>query len=201
MKKYYWLFLILFIFGCSSSPKIDTRHYLLNPDIHNTASDISEHDQQGTKQIIIVEPITLAAYLNQRGIVLLTDKHEINVAHYHRWAEPLDENIHRYMLAVLSANSSKFAFQGASRSSQQNVHLKLNIAFDQFKGTSDGHALVAGSWQLIDMSDNTRVLANSFSYEERLTESGYTELVNQLAVILDKASLQILDKINSSNLN
>jgi uncharacterized lipoprotein YmbA len=197
MKYYSWLLLILFVFGCSSSPKIDTRYYLLNPDAHNDASDNSQHEQQGTKQIIIVEPITLATYLNQRGIVLLTDKHEIKVAHYHRWAEPLDENIHRYMLTVLSDNSSGFAFQDASMSTKQNAHLELHITIDQFKGTSDGRALVAGDWQLNDTKDNTRVVTDSFSYEEPLADSGYTELVNQLALILNKASRRILDTINS----
>ena len=184
-------------FGCSSSPKIDTRYYLLNPDTHNAPSDNSQLNLQGAKQIVIVEPITLATYLNQRGIVLLTDKHEVKVAHYHRWAEPLDENIHRYMLTVLSQSSSKFAFHAASKSTAQNAYLKLHISIDQFKGTSDGRALVAGDWQLNDTKENIRVAADSFSYEEPLTETGYTELVNRLASILDKASLQILDTINS----
>jgi uncharacterized lipoprotein YmbA len=197
MKYYSWLFFIFFVFGCSSSPKIDTHQYLLNPDTHNAASDNTQHDLQGSKQIIIVEPITLATYLNQRGIVLLTDKHEIKVAHYHRWAEPLDENIHRYMLTVLSESSSRFAFQAASRSTAQNAHLKLHITIDQFKGTSDGRALVAGDWQLNDTKENTPIAADSFSYEESLAESGYIELVNQLALMLDKASLKILDTINS----
>ena len=41
--------------------------------------------------------VAVAPYLDQKGLVLETGKSEIRVAKHHRWAEPLDESLGRYL--------------------------------------------------------------------------------------------------------
>ena len=138
----------------------------------------------------------MATYLDQRGIILIIDKHQIEAAHYHRWAEPLDQNIHRFLLDVLSSNSTNFSFQNYTKYSKQQHHMILNFEFDQFNGTSDGKVLVAGSWNLRDSKNNELILSDAFYYNQVMTESGYPELVNQLAKSLNEISLQLLNSIS-----
>ena len=192
MSKYLWLSIILFAAGCSGQPKIETQLFLLTPDTQDSATESS----QAEKQVIIVEPIKLANYLDQPGIVLQTGKNKIQVAHYHRWAEPLGQNIHRFILEVLSANSSDYTFLRHSKYSKQVSDLVLSIELNQFNGSSSGDVFVAGSWQLRKSKQDELILSDSFHYERTMPESGYSELVNQLAIILDELSKEILDSIS-----
>ena len=196
MKKYYCLLLMLFIAGCSSTPKIETHQYLLMPDPYLDGA-ATGNKSQSQDEIISIKPIRLASYLNQRGIILLTNKHEINVAHYHRWAEPLDENIHRFMLLTMSANTTRYVFQNSAGSSSQDTNLTLSIEFDQFNGTADGQAMVSGKWQLYDTDKNDVLVSDTFHYNQTMSESGYAELVNQFALILNQISLQIVSSIST----
>ena len=196
MKKYYCLLLMLFITGCSSTPKIVTHQYLLMPDPYLDGATTGTKSQS-QDEIISIKPIRLASYLNQRGIILLTNKHEINVAHYHRWAEPLDENIHRFMLLTMSANTTRYVFQNSAGSSSQDTNLTLSIEFDQFNGTADGQAMVSGKWQLYDTDKNDVLVSDTFHYNQTMSESGYAELVNQFALILNQISLQIVSSIST----
>lgn len=196
MNKYFWLLIVIFTLGCSSSPKIETQQYLLVPSKQMSDADASIQKARAKKQLIIVEPIQLATYLDQPGIILMTDKHQIEVAHYHRWAEPLDQNIHRFMLEVLSVNSTDLSFQRNSKFSKQQSHFLLNIEFDQFNGTSTGKALVGGSWSMINSETNELVMSDSFHYDQAMSESGYVELVNQLAIVLENLSLEIMTAIS-----
>ena len=196
IRLYFSLLVILFTLGCSNTPKIETQHYLLMPE---KKANITSQKSYNEKQVIIVEPIKLATFLDQRGIILLTDKHHLEAAHYHRWAEPLDQNIHRFMLEVLSANSNDFAFDNPSKFSYHISNLSLSIDITQFNGTAHGKALLSGSWKLIDTEKNELVLSDEFNYTGDIAKSGYSELVNQLAIMLDEISLQILKAISSIN--
>ena len=58
---------------------------VLSPDLHNS-SDESNQITNNQKQVIIVEPIRLANYLDQPGIVLQTDKNKIQVLPGHNYS-------------------------------------------------------------------------------------------------------------------
>jgi uncharacterized lipoprotein YmbA len=195
MNRNIWLFLILFIVGCSGSPKIETQLYLLTPTTHKSSTDISKQQTQNAKNIIVLESIKLAEFLDQPGIVLQTDKHQIQVAHYHRWAEPLSQNIHRFILETLSSQSTKYSFQKQTKFAKEVSHLVLSLEVNQFNGTSEGVAMLSGHWELKDSKLNKLIMTKSFYFEEPMTESGYPELVNQLALMLDKICVNILASI------
>lgn len=197
MNKYTLALLIVLIAGCSGSPKIDTQYYLLMPDIRRVSAENEKQSTNIKTQVIILNRIGLATYLDQQGIVLLTDRHQIKVAHYHRWAEPLDQNIYRFMLETLSAHASKYQYHKKSGSSDHMSNLELSVEFDQFNGTSKGDALVAGNWQLRDTSQNTLIISESFYYDQPLPEDGYSALVNELAGILNQISITMEDTITS----
>ena len=196
MSRNLWLFIVLIIAGCSGQPKIETQLFLLSPELQNS-SDRSNQIINNHEQIIIIEPIKLANYLDQPGIVLQTDKNKIQVAHYHRWAEPLGQNIHRYVSQVLSANSTDYTFLRHAKFTNQVSDLVLSIDLNQFNGSSTGDAYVAGSWQLRNSKENELILSDSFHYEKTLSESGYPELVNQLEAILNELCNEILNSISN----
>ena len=190
MLPRHWIGLIsvvVLITACSSTPKTDIHYFVLNPSINNSTNTSSstnsnldlEHETNRSTAINTIElkPIQLAKFLDQPGIVLQTDQHEIKVAHYHRWAEPLKKNLHRYIAQSLGINHT-------------SEHLQtLEIQFQQFQGTQEGGALISGHWKINQVSQ-------PFSYQAPLTKTGYTELVTQLAFLLDQLCADILNQLN-----
>lgn len=163
--------LILFLTACASTPDVETHYFLLNPSQSSATNTAISSDT------INLEPIQLAKFLDQPGIVLQTAQHEIKVAHYYRWAEPLKKNLHRYIYHSLGIRNSSDASQS------------LEIHIQQFHGTQDGSALVSGYWTINNES-------HPFSYHAPLTKTGYAELVAQLALLLDQLCVDIASQIN-----
>lgn len=174
MRNFSKIFLIagtiLFLSACGSTPDTEIHYFVLNPN----QSTVSNTDL--SSQSITLLPIQLAKFLDQPGIVLQTDQHEINVAHYHRWAEPLKNNLHRYISQSIGSNATNETSQ------------TLEIHIQEFQGAADGTALLSGYW----LSENKKQI---FQYQAPLNTTGYTELVRQLALLLDQLSADIITKI------
>ena len=90
--------------GCAGSPVVEDHDYLLRPQKMTVSS--------GSRSVVHLKPVTVAPYLAQKGLVLQTGSSEINVAKHHRWAEPLDEAVERY-LQVSVANQADVAVESA----------------------------------------------------------------------------------------
>lgn len=172
--------LILLLSACGSTPKEETHYFVLNP---SHSPSLSQDQSQSTSlnsavsaEPIALQPVQLAKYLDQPGIVLQTDQHEIKVAHFHRWAEPLKHNLHRYITQSIGFST----INDASRT--------LEVHFQNFNGTQNGSAIVSGYWVFNQKQ-------HPFSYQAPLTNSGYTELVKQLALLLDQLCADIAAQI------
>jgi len=167
---------ILFLLSaCSSTTPVEkTQYFLLTPAATSVTDKNSSH---ASNEFLILEQIKLAKFLDQTGIVLQTDTHQIEAAHYHRWAEPLKHNLHRYISSTLS-NHSEYQFTDKQNSDGVKQDEILSISIDQFHGTKDGNALLAGEWSFKQHN-------YAFSYQTALTQPGYAELVTQLASLLD----------------
>lgn len=165
-----FLSFILLLCACGSTPDSETQYFVLNPN-HSNVKISSFPDN------IRLQPIQLAKFLDQPGIVLQTDQHEIKVAHYHRWAEPLKHNLYRYISQSIGINNTSDASQ------------TLEVHIQNFQGTAEGNALLSGYWE----SDEIK---QSFNFKAPLIKPGYSELVKQLAVLLDQLSADIAAQIN-----
>jgi uncharacterized lipoprotein YmbA len=177
---------IVLISACASTPKTQTHYFVLDPS-SNFGQQYEENQSSSTRTStsrtiesehpIALQPIQLAKFLDQPGIVLQTNHHEIEVAHYHRWAEPLKKNLHRYITQSLGIDNSNETTQ------------MLEIQFHQFQGTHEGNALISGYWKINHVSQ-------PFSYQAPLTKPGYTELVTQLALLLDQLCTDISNQLS-----
>lgn len=79
--------------ACINSPLPD--YYVLTPergDISATLPDLA----------VGVGPITIPETVNRQNIVTPQDSNKLNVAEYHRWSEPLRENISRVVITNLA---------------------------------------------------------------------------------------------------
>jgi uncharacterized lipoprotein YmbA len=185
IQKFVFVCIVFTLHSCSSTPAPETHYFVLNP-----ASTSTLNTKNATTPILI-EPIRLAKYLDQAGIVLQTDTHEIVVANYHRWGEPLKSNLHRYILKTLTAHSNRNYVDKtqASYSAAQT----LTITINEFNGTTNGKALLSGNWNLEKIGSDENLTNHAFQYKAELKTSGYPELVNQLAILLDQLCSDIIN--------
>jgi uncharacterized lipoprotein YmbA len=190
--------LIFIVIGCSSAPKPEIQHFLLTPNIQATNTDKPNSLQNGLKNIMVLDSINLAEFLDQSGIVLQKNAHQIEVAHYNRWGEPLKHNLHRYILETLTTQLPQLSLLSENKINSGLAHQKLEITFNQFNGTIDGLALLSGHWMLKQSDAKTYMLNNSFSYQTTLENSGYPELVKQLANLLDQLCNELAMTINNT---
>ncbi len=184
MKNFFLLFCVSFIiYACNSTPAPDTHFFVLTPNAFTTTDDLSVSSNVTSDKIVALKPIKLAEFLDQPGIILQTGTHEIEVAHYNRWAEPLQRNLHRYVLQSLATQLPQYHFQTNNNFQKTETHKELEITLNQFNGTADGLALLSGHWILVDK--NLSPIKNTFTYRTKLTDSGYPELVDELGKLLD----------------
>jgi uncharacterized lipoprotein YmbA len=198
MKKNIWVgLMIIFIVGCSGSPKLETQYYLLTPSPQNKTVVNEKLDNEKSKKIIEIDSIKIAEYLDQPGIVLHTGKHQIEVAHYHRWAEPLKLNLHRFILETLSSKNTNYTFQANSKLTKNDSALILIIEVSNFNGSSTGETILAGRWMLENSKSGELMGSESFHYQHALKQDGYNEMVSQLALSLETLCDEIFTSIST----
>lgn len=92
--KYLILLLSLLLTACGTSP--DTRYYVLNP-IPVTATKPAHY----TGLRLGINEINLAEYLEKPQIAIHVSPHQLDLQEDDQWAEPLDKNIARVLVANL----------------------------------------------------------------------------------------------------
>ena len=190
MKKLIIACLFLSLFACGSKPPPETQYFVLTPSVISSTPDNKSLDK-----VLILEQIKIAKFLDQPGIVMKTDSHQIQVAHYHRWAEPIRKNMYRYILETLSGSLSIPVVDEANNINDGSSVLSLIISVNKFNGATDGTAVFSGEWLLIDKSTRSVKTKKSFNLKANLESDGYTELVNQLAKLVDKLCSDIASSL------
>jgi uncharacterized lipoprotein YmbA len=169
------LLLAALIVGCSSSsPGDETTHYLLTDQ-----SAVVEPG--GGRQLLRVERVALASYLDGEGIVMQTSEVAIRAARNHLWADDLAAQLHRDLMGRLAEQLDGVRVLGPDqrvRGPGREV-MELTVTLDRFQGRFDGYAVVGGKWQLLDDQGEVRA-GQRFRRERPLERDGYPALVSSL---------------------
>jgi uncharacterized lipoprotein YmbA len=175
----------LLLAGCAGSPAAQDHDYLLRPQKLMVAS--------GNRSVVQLKPVAVAPYLDQKGMVLQTGSSEIRVARHHRWAEPLDEAVERY-LQVSIANQADVAVESTPLTTVEE-DATVTVRINQLHGTESGQVRLVADWK-VDRAGEEPML---HSYDESITQSadGYPALVAAHAELLDGLSGAIADSLKA----
>lgn len=157
--------LALLIGGCASAP-LERSNYQLTG---LADGEVALPCEQGFPDVRV------GRLLNGDGLVLQTSAVNWHQAHEHKWAVPLREQLVQTLLQDQQLRQWLCANDGA-------------VVMQDFFGTLDNQARVAGYWQWLDANGNrqTRV----FEQQQVLSADGYAALVHALS----KAWQQVLDE-------
>ena len=170
--------------GCAGSPVVEDHDYLLRPQQMMVSS--------GSRSVVHLKPVTVAPYLSQKGLVLQTGGSEINVAKHHRWAEPLDEAVERY-LQVSVANQADVAVESAPLITEEDGRT-VAVRINQLHGTETGQVRLVADWKVEDADGESAL----YSIDEtvRQAASGYPALVEAHADLLDQLAAAIAESLD-----
>ena len=184
---------VLNILGCGTSQP--SHFYLLRAVSPASVSGLSETKLSSLS--LGLGPVTLPKYLDRPQIVTKTSAHEVELAEFHKWAEPLSENVSHVLAENLSVLLStdrilQYPWPGSTP-------LDYQIALDvlQFDGTMGGEAGLVARWSLLGDDEKTLIMQKTSQFSEILRRAEYEELVKAMSHMLASLSEEIAAAIKS----
>jgi uncharacterized lipoprotein YmbA len=185
-------FFIYFLVSCSSTSE-KVKYYSLSLGTTAKTTKNNYPNFKNRPQVTIVS-IQLAKFLRQQGIIMQIGDYEINVASYHRWAEPLDEAIAKNLAHILNTKSKHYQFERKIRSWNKNTKFNLRLEFYNFHVTDNKSVLVNGQYWFYH-KDKTLIVNKSFNISEKLTQDGYLHSIEKLKIAINKLSNEIINSL------
>jgi uncharacterized lipoprotein YmbA len=142
-------------------------------------------------------PVIFPKYLDRPQIVTKASAHEVELAEFHKWAEPLSENTSHVLGENLSAllRTDRIVQYPWKRPFQPDYQLSLEVI--QFDGTKSQEAVLKVRWTLVG-EDGEIVLQNKTSqFSELLRGPEYEDLVEAMSRMLDSLAQEIAEAINA----
>jgi len=133
--------------------------------------------------------IQLAPYLMQAGLVVETGAREVRPARFHRWAEPLDAGLRRFLRAEISAALGYDIAADTAQRSRWDETVELEI--DRLHGTLSGEAVLVARWQVRPAPGQGEPRAFRFTERRPLAEAGYAGLVEAEIALLKQLAQEI----------
>lgn len=175
-----WYGLALLIFfallaGCAGSPTPTARYTLPVSQL-----EAPRQYEGQAPEVVVLEPIRMASYLNSEGIVMQLSDIEVQQARNHLWAERLSRQLERSLQQRLDTALPNTRVLADVPASEERQALRVRVELDRFQGHFDGKAVVSGVWRVRNSNGRT-VASEAFNVEETLETDGYPALVRSLA--------------------
>ncbi len=184
---------ILNFSGCANTQP--THFYLLRA--METASGGPHLETKNSGISLGLGPIKVPKYLDRPQIVTRISSHEINLAEFHKWAEPIKDNLSNVLqenlLALLATD--RIVLYPWNRSSLPDYQLSLDVV--QLDGRKNQEAVFKVRWTLA-RDDGRQVLRQQTSqFSEISRGSGYEDLIEAMSRMLTTFSQEVVESINA----
>lgn len=147
----------------------------------------------GSQSPVHLLPVTIAPYLDQRGIVLQTEGAEVHVGRQNRWAEPLDASVDRYLQVAIANASGRVVEVAPLTTAAATTELKVRI--HQLHGSADGTVRLVAEWS-VSSATGTGAL-HTFDATVGQSTAGYPGLVEAHGSLLDRLAAEIAASLDN----
>ena len=185
------LSLTLLLLVCSACIQIGSdpqpTHYYLLESIANDTESIS------SKTLAInIELTKFPEYLDKQQIATSNEINVIKFSEYHRWADPLQENLiftirENITLQLPNANIAVSPWDSAG-----NDAIKLKLLVNKFSGKLGDQAVIDIRWSIMDGDKDT--VHGHFTYEDTIKPS-YRDLIVKLNQGVNKLSEELANNL------
>lgn len=185
-----WLIGTLFLAGCINTPLPD--YYVLTPE--NGQADLRG---QMPGVAVGIGPITIPETLNRSNIVTPRDSNQLEVAEYHRWSEPLRDNISRLLITNLASRTGLdklYAYPWLGN----DVDHQLRVDVLQMTGNLKDSVYLQVRWQILTGTKPAKILRTTIrDYRESVVKKSYSSMVaaysRSFATLSDDISVDLAE--------
>lgn len=182
---------LLTVFGCGTSQP--SHFYLLRALSPSSVSGLS--DTKASSLSFGLGPVTLPKYLDRPQIVIQSGGHEVELAEFHKWAEPLSENVSQVLAENLSVMLSTDRIEQFPWRRTTPVDYQIVVDVLQFDGTRDGEAVMSARWSLLGGDEQTVFTTRKTHVTHHPTSQNFESLVEAMSQNLEDLSREIAEAI------
>lgn len=180
----------VYLLGCASEPEIpEVSYYLLRSDAPLSSGEQSSPATLGIGRVVAAE------YLNQAGIVVITEDNKVRPARQHLWAEPLEWSIRTFLRDEI-ASRVDYPISGDPSRRLYWRH-RIDIDIDRLDGTLDGQVTLVASWILLDATSQVELASYRFERNASTSRDGYDALVATQTALLSDLAKAIADSLKT----
>ncbi len=161
--------------GCINTPLPD--YYVLTPEPGELSAAQFRDNTEVAELAIGVGPITIPETVNRANIVTPLDSNKLEVAEFHRWSEPLIENISRVLITNVAdrLGVNKLYAYPWLRTEIDNI---ARIDILQMTGTLREEVYLQVRWQILTGDKPYQLLETRITeYRKIVRGVGYSALV------------------------
>ncbi len=160
--------------ACINTPLPD--YYVLTPE-HSSVPDVVA-SPVNPELALGIGPVTIPETVNRPNIVTPLDSNQVEVAEYHRWSEPLIENISRVVITNIADRlglSKLYAYPWLGNP----VDYQVRIDVLQMIGSPSQSVKMQVRWQILTGEKPRQLLLTRITeYSESSGDEGYSAMVS-----------------------
>lgn len=156
--------ILLLIAACASSPPV---HYFGLESL-----DVEYREDPPDSPLVVLGPLQLPDYLKRSQMVTRGDGTEFLVDDFNRWAEPLDQAIHRILAKNVDSLLDTMVVSAYPTVALARADYRLTGRIDRFDADGNGHAVLAVQWGMADADGTVLVATRRGQYEAQVSNPG-----------------------------
>jgi uncharacterized lipoprotein YmbA len=144
-----------------------------------------------------IGPVALPEYLNRAQIVTRTGEHQLELAEFDRWAEPLSRNFIRVLVLNLSTllSTDHVALHPWNRSTLIDYQVIVDVG--RFEAGTDETATLLVRWSIVDGADRKILRVRKSTFSEPIASEGYEGTVASMSRLAGALSREIAEAIRN----
>ena len=184
---------ILLLAGCGSSPPV--QYYGLD------SMDISYTQDEAGAPVLALGPFRMPEYLNRSQMITRGSGAELIVDDVNRWAEPLDDAIHRILASNLDRLLGSVVVVAYPSSALLEIDYRLVGRIGRFNSDEDGLPVLEVQWGAADTEGNMLMAPTRSRYKSQATVPGDPDsVVRAMSDTLEQFSRDMASDIGAVEL-
>jgi uncharacterized protein len=184
--------------GCASTPNV--KFYVLESISQSVPTQQSIDAEK--KHTIGIGPLSIPVLLQHKQIVTRSSDNTVQIAEFHQWASPLQDN----MLQALTANLSTLQPNNIVRAYPWSIHgmvdLQVIVDITRFDTTLGQTANLEANWTIKNEATKTILKSGHSAINYSMPDPSYPGTVRTLSKILGQFSRELslaLVKVQTGN--
>ena len=164
---------LIIISGCKPNTR-EAKFYLLQASSHSEA--LAAVTESASPALIGLGPVEIPAYLDRPQIVTGNAGAELQLAEYHRWAEPLRDTITRVLAENLSLSMPASHVLSFPWNRAVNPDFQVVVKVGRFHVDANGNSELKATWSILRQNKpvlikefQTRTVTAGTDYEAKVT--------------------------------